>query len=216
MKSWSDDHPKAKLMDRKRAAILAAARSTFLRLGYEGSSMEAIAAAADVSIMTLYRHAKSKDDLFAAVIGNVCDMSDEAERARIEAGLRLPLGEILVGLGMECQQRLADPETVSLMRVVMAETARFPKLAESAYEGFFGHWEEIVANVLGLKDESRFLSDAQRKSLSKAFIDALFGADVFRVLLGLGGYSEDLQHVRAQRASDELMVAIGTLGASDC
>ena len=44
MKDWPTDHPKAKLMARKRAAILDAAREAFLRDGYEGTSMEEIAA----------------------------------------------------------------------------------------------------------------------------------------------------------------------------
>ena len=51
-------------MKRKREAILAAARRQFLAHGYGGTSMEAIADAAGVSIMTLYRHAETKDELF--------------------------------------------------------------------------------------------------------------------------------------------------------
>src|SRR5690349_15571641 len=68
VKDWAPDHPKAKLMARKRAAIVDAAREAFVRDGYGGASMERIAKDAGVSIMTLYRHAEGKDDLFSAVI----------------------------------------------------------------------------------------------------------------------------------------------------
>lgn len=67
----------------KCAQILDAAREAFLRSGYEGTSMERIAAA-DGSIMTLNRHAASKDDLFAAVAASACDPNDEGERTQFE------------------------------------------------------------------------------------------------------------------------------------
>lgn len=195
-------------MARKRASILEAAREAFLRLGYEGASMETIAAAADVSIMTLYRHAESKDALFATVIANVCDPTNEAEEADIERLMKEPLSEILVVSGIAFQQRLADASTVALMRVVMAESARFPTLAETAYRGFVGHLEEGIEQVLAHREESRGLSKAGRRRLSKTFIDRLFGADILRVLLGLSGAPYAEQKQRAVRARDELMAVL--------
>jgi hypothetical protein len=43
LKIWSDDNPKAALMERKRAAIVAAARQAFLENGYAQASMDRIA-----------------------------------------------------------------------------------------------------------------------------------------------------------------------------
>ena len=205
MKTWAPDHPKAKLMARKRSAILDAARDAFLKLGYEGTSMEAIAEAAGVSIMTLYRHAESKDDLFAAVIGNACDPDDEEDRAEFERLLRKPLAEVLVAIGIFAQQRLSDPATVALLRAVMAETSRFPDLAQTAYRGFVGHLEDMVEQVLAQKDESREVSKPARRKLAALFIDRLFGANMLRLLLGLGGTSVTEQKQRAERARDEVM-----------
>ncbi len=208
MKDWPADHPKAKLMARKRAQILAAARDAFLRLGYEGVSMEAIAAEANVSIMTLYRHAERKDDLFAAVIASACDPSDEAERARFMKLLGKPLGDLFMELAMIAQQRLADPETVSLMRVVMAETTRFPELGDIAYRGFVGRLEEMVVAALGMRTETAALGKAMRRKLAELFIDRLFGADILRILLGLKGLTAAEQNRRAERASEEMLSAI--------
>jgi TetR/AcrR family transcriptional repressor of mexJK operon len=208
MKNLSADHPKAKLMARKRAQILAAARDAFLRLGYEGASMEAIAAEADVSIMTLYRHAERKDDLFEAVIASACDPSDEAERSRFMNLLGKPLGDLFIGLALIAQERLADPQTVSLMRVVMAETTRFPELGDIAYRGFVGHLEEMVAAALGLRPETASLGKATQRKLAAFFIDRLFGADVLRILLGLKGLTPAEQRQRAERARDEMVGAI--------
>lgn len=205
MKDWAVDHPKAKLMARKRAAILAAAKDIFLEQGFEGASMESIAAAADVSIMTLYRHAESKDDLFAAVIASACDPDDEEEQAGFIELMKRPLAEVLVEVGMIAQQRLANPETVALMRAVMAETTRFPQLGETAYSGFVGHLEQFAEVVLAGKPESHDLGMAEHKRLGALFIDRLFGADMLRVLLGLGGVSPAEWRQRAIRARDEVM-----------
>src|SRR5271154_89647 len=67
-KTWSADNPKAALMARKRAVIVDAALKAFLEAGYAEASVNRIAAAAGVSIKTLYRHYESKDDLFSAVM----------------------------------------------------------------------------------------------------------------------------------------------------
>ncbi|MHA1559465.1 MAG: TetR/AcrR family transcriptional regulator [Alphaproteobacteria bacterium] len=206
MKAWTPDHPKAKLMARNRGAIVRAAREAFLQLGYERASMEKIAAAANVSIMTLYRHAESKDDLFTAVITNACDPDDEGERAEFERMLREPLGEILTTLGIAAQQKLADPQTAALMRTVVAEATRFPDLAEKAYRGYVGHLEDMIEEVLAQKAEG--VGKATRRKLSAVFIDRLFGADMLRILLGLQGVSEQQHCQRAERARDEVLAGL--------
>src|SRR5258708_35273873 len=71
-KTWSADNPKAALMARKRAVIVDAALKAFLDAGYVETSVNQIAAAAGVSIKTLYRHFESKDDLFSAVMQAAC------------------------------------------------------------------------------------------------------------------------------------------------
>ena len=205
MKDWAADHPKAKLMARKRTAILSAAKDIFLEQGFEGASMESIAAAADVSIMTLYRHAESKDDLFAAVIASACDPNDEEEQAGFIELMKRPLADVMVEVGMIAQARLANPETVALMRAVMAETTRFPQLGETAYSGFVGHLEQFAEVVLAERPESRDLGTAEHRRLGALFIDRLFGADMLRVLLGLGGVSPADWRQRAIRARNEVM-----------
>lgn len=212
MKHWEEDHPKAGIMSRKRASILLAARKMFLCLGYEGASMEAIAAEANVSIMTLYRHARSKDELFAAVIAGACEPGDGSEQVDLDRIMEMPLGQILVYAGIECQERLAHPDTLALLRTVVASSERFPNLGKAAYQGIVGHWEEIVCEVLARKEESQHLDDDARSELSREFVDGLFGADGFRVVLGLGSPSAEERDRRARRSTDRLLRAIGVQG----
>jgi TetR/AcrR family transcriptional regulator, mexJK operon transcriptional repressor len=205
MKAWSDDHPKAKLMARNRAAILDAARDTFLRAGYEGASMEEIAAAAGVSIMTLYRHAASKDDLFAAVILSACDYSPEVKQADRAAMMHKPLKDVLVMAGVAFQEKLARPQTIALLRTVMMEAARFPQLAEAAYRGFIGAWEDNLDEFLAQRRELKGTAVETRRKLIAEFINRLAGADVLRMLLGLEGSVVKEHEQRASAAADELL-----------
>ena len=56
----------------KRAAILAAAKRLFPLSGFEGTSMDAIAAEAGVSKLTVYSHFTDKETLFVAAIRARC------------------------------------------------------------------------------------------------------------------------------------------------
>lgn len=208
MKIWSNNHPKAKLMARKRAAILDAARNAFFRLGYEGTSMDTIANAAGVSVMTLYRHSEGKEDLFGAVISKACDPSDKVKEADVAALMRKPLEEALFLVGVTFQETLAKSENAALFRTVIAESSRFPHLAETAYHAFIGTQEDAVETLLSQKDEAEDFTAAERRKLSATFTNRLVGADILRVLLGLEGASAGDRQSRAQSATDDLLAAL--------
>ena len=205
MKDWEPDHPKAKLMAQKRAAILAAARDSFLRYGYEGTSMESIAAQSGISIMTLYRHAANKDDLFSTVVSVACSEEEKSELKQLSAQ---PLGVNLMAAAMVIQQKLSDPQTIALLRAVMGEVTRFPHLADMTYKSLIGHFEAMVEQLLAGHQESRELPNSLHQELAAGFVDQLVGADLFRSLLGLPGDSPDEQGVRAERARDRVLALL--------
>lgn len=203
MKTWSSDNPKAGLLKRKREAIFAAARQQFLANGYGGTSMEAVASDAGVSIMTLYRHAESKDDLFAAVIGIACHSDGEPEPDFSD----MPLAEILEQTGVVFRAKLTSPETLSLLRAVIAEQGRFPELAAVAYDAAVGHLGAFLDGVLARSGETAALAPDRRRALAAAFIDDLFGADILRALLGLPGSSDMDTTARSREAAARAMQA---------
>ena len=59
------------------AAILEAAERQFLERGYANTTLEAVAAAADVGVGTIYSYFSSKDDLFLAVIDRGLDLLEQ-------------------------------------------------------------------------------------------------------------------------------------------
>jgi len=209
MREWSTDHPKAKLMTRKRGDILAAAKTAFLNTGYGGTSMESIARTAKVSIMTLYRHAKSKNDLFGAVISNACAPSNETERAELAGILLMPLAEALVETAIHMRSTLTAEDTVALLRVVLAEAPRFPQLAELAYAGFIGRLENVTAWLISEIEQTSDLPEGERRRLGRLFVERIVGPDMLRALLGLPGPTDGESRQRAERARDDLLRELG-------
>ncbi|PPQ34847.1 TetR/AcrR family transcriptional regulator [Rhodopila globiformis] len=83
----------------KHAAILAAAKQLFARQPFEQVTMEAVAAQATVSKMTVYSHFHDKETLFEAIVTSVAD-----QMIGILSGSDLrdaPLRERLVAVGRD-------------------------------------------------------------------------------------------------------------------
>jgi AcrR family transcriptional regulator len=138
-KTWSADNPKAALMDQKRAVIVAAAMDAFLDAGYAEASVNRIAAAAGVSIKTLYRHYDSKDDLFSAVMHAACGdvgrpQGTRARRPRPD-WYDSPPSVALPQAGREFLKHVLLPKQVALYRVVMRDAPRFSGVRTSIPRG---------------------------------------------------------------------------------
>lgn len=117
--------------DAKRRVILHAAKAVFLKGGFAGATMDAVAARAGVSKMTVYRHFEDKETLFAGVIAELCD---QFIHENIEALLELPPAQALRGFARKTMAILFAPDTVELHRIVIAECQRFPKLGHLFYD----------------------------------------------------------------------------------
>lgn len=126
----------------KHAAILEAARATFMEVGYERAVMEAIARRAGVSTATLYRHFTSKGDLFEAVAG---DAIEAFEGAPPEGGAAL---DRLEKLAHAYAHQLSTPHIRALVRMLVAETGRNPDLADRFYDAVKTRLSEAFGSVV--------------------------------------------------------------------
>jgi AcrR family transcriptional regulator len=136
VKTWSNDNPKAALMERKRAAIVDAALQLFLASGYAQTSMDRVAEKAGVAITTVYRHFNNKDDLFSAVMQMACEMvapefsasGNDADSAAAFPWFKKPPPTALPLAGIDYLTRLFDPRQMDLYRVVTRDASDFPEL----------------------------------------------------------------------------------------
>lgn len=116
-----------KLQQKLRKAAVA----TFVKHGYDGTSMDAIARAAGITRRTLYARYPDKRAVFLDVIPWALTRTTEREAAHEldDADLR----SALVAVGRAGLARAIDPDVVRLKRIAMTESARFPEFAVSAH-----------------------------------------------------------------------------------
>ena len=131
------------LTQRKRLDILNAAIQEFQARGYRATSMDAIAARANVSKRTVYNHYKGKADLFQAA---VLDLWDRLVRTNVyeyrpEASLR----EQLTAIAYNEINFHSDADNFALARVVVSECVSNPDLGRSIFES-------VVQSDVGIFD----------------------------------------------------------------
>ncbi len=116
----------------KRAAIFAAAQKLFLKRGLQGTSMDAIAAGAGVSKLTVYSHFADKDTLFKAVIADKCEQLSPPESFLRLAGAGPE--EALTQIAENFVRLMSNADVLAMHRVVIGEAANNPRIAQLFYE----------------------------------------------------------------------------------
>lgn len=114
----------------KRAAILEAGKRLFLESGFERTSMDAIAAAAGVSKITVYSHFQDKDTLFRAVCKGVCEQQMPHEIFVLDRAA--PLRQQLLQIARAFFGLVMSAESIALNRLMTAQQE--PKLAQLFWE----------------------------------------------------------------------------------
>ena len=169
-------------MDKGRAIVDAAAQ-VFLKQGYGAASMDAIATEAGVSKQTVYSHFGSKEALFEAIIQGKCAELMPPDSLKWSPGqdheklLCLFANRFLTTV-------LAAP-SMSLFRVVIAESVRFPELADVFYRAGPATACDYLAGYLGKLHEAGALSVPEPKESARQFFALLRGDLYFRRLLNL-------------------------------
>ncbi len=151
---------------RRRARRLAskdpirdAAARLFLEKGYAATSMDEVAAAAQVSKQTIYTHFASKEELFAdLVLGNAA-RAGEFRKAMPEIVAGAPSVERgLRELARAYLRFVVRPDVVRLRRLVIGEAGRFPVLARRYFETVVQSSYTSLAGLFGTLAEQRSLT----------------------------------------------------------
>jgi TetR/AcrR family transcriptional repressor of mexJK operon len=132
----------------KRAAIVAAANTLFLDRGYGGVTMEAVAAAAGVSKMTVYGHFHDKAALFRAVVRVISNQMVAMLNGLDEAGETRDLESMLVDFGIALLGLILSPRILAMSHVLMGMLMKDRAMAESFYEAGPSHTRASLARFL--------------------------------------------------------------------
>lgn len=167
----------------KEAKILEAARNAFLEHPYDRISMDALAARAGVSKVTLYAKYKSKDQLFVAAMSVGCSAIYDHVMLEVEAGK--PLAETLERLGVDFVNMMLEPEISALHGVMMQALATQPELPRSFYERVVHRSTTILADVLAIADKRGEISCDQPYLAAVQFVAMVQGEFRYKQELGI-------------------------------
>lgn len=159
--------------------MLDAAIKEFQARGYDGASMDAIAAESGVSKRTLYNHFASKETLFRSLVE---EMGKRVSLfSKLEYSADIPLREQLTRYAYDSARLIQDGETLALFRAVLAEHVRNPGLVAGAMERYWRD-EYGFAGWVGAACSDGKLSAPSPTRASRHFSSLIKGAVVWPVV----------------------------------
>ncbi len=164
--------PDARMSEELDALILQTAVHLFGEQGYAATSMEQIAAIAQVGKQTIYRRHASKEILFKTVITELGQNLLGAAAPPEDMVSTDPLLALRQTMRMLIDLVL-QPETVALSRTFIAEGWRFPDLVEHAGAHIFEPLENLTFKLLGEVEKAGLLNSACGREETSRMLSAL-------------------------------------------
>lgn len=168
----------------KRAAILQAAKDLFLRLGYDGSSMDAIAAEAKVSKLTVYSHFKDKESLFAESIAAHC--VNQLPSSLFDLAEDAPIAEVLYHVAYRFQCMIDSQEAIELHRLMVAIAVQYPERTRLFYDAGPQRTNNEMARLLTQAHQQRKLDIPDCMLAAEYFFASFNGCVQLQKILGIG------------------------------
>jgi AcrR family transcriptional regulator len=130
----------------RRDAILDAALTVFAERGFEAARLDDVAARAGVAKGTLYLYFKDKEALFEEVVRTA--VSPIVERiGALAAAPDLSMANLLDGLFSLFEKEVLGTRRKLIIRLIIAEGPRFPRIAEFYYRDVIGRIMPMLAKI---------------------------------------------------------------------
>lgn len=155
----------------------------FLNHGFNAVSMDKIAQSAPVSKATLYKYFDSKNDLLAAVVGELCtsllQTMDELsiDSGNVENNLK-KIASVFIDL-------IFAEESLAIYRLVIAECYAFPELGRLVYESGPKNALTLLERYLENVNRRKQVNIPNTGFAADAFFSLLKGDLHFQCLLGI-------------------------------
>ncbi|EKF73739.1 TetR family transcriptional regulator [Alcanivorax hongdengensis A-11-3] len=177
MKTAPDSHnsaPRGRPKDlAKRAAILEAAKSLFLVHGFAGTGMDAVAADAGVSKLTVYNHFRDKETLFTAAVSAKCENMMALPSITLDSSESLK--SVLQQIGEAFLAMINSDEAVNLHRLMANQAHLDTEMARLFFE---------AGPQRTLDEMERLLVDARQRGLLRMDDTAIAAEQFFSLLQG--------------------------------
>lgn len=173
----------------KRAAILAAAKLLFIRNAFAGTSMDAIAAEAAVSKLTVYSHFGDKDNLFREVIrSRIQDLLPEGIYAYDP---QVDIGDSLRAIARAHMHLDCQPENVGTLRAILSDCRQGnPRYGKLLWEEGPARMHRLLGQLLQQAVDDGVLDIPVVPTASVQFFSLIKGDMLLRRLFGCDACAE--------------------------
>ena len=170
-----------------RERLRTAAHRLFLQQGYLATSVDAILAEAGISSKeTLYRHYANKEALFVDVL----DQLTHAQPGFSDALAALPkprdlasLRRALTFLSREILAKMSQPNYLPLVRIIFAESPRFPELGSLFISTVTQPGFTILTKLLEEAREQQIIADVDFDAVTHALLGGLLSYVLVNLVL---------------------------------
>jgi len=131
--------PRAERQAQRREAILAAALDEFSARGFAATRLDDVAKRADVAKGTIYLYFRDKESLFQELVRAM--LSPIVSRVAGAPMIDLPARMVVEGIADMFVREVFGTRRQDVIRLIITEGQRFPKLAEIYYD-------EVIARVV--------------------------------------------------------------------
>ncbi|WP_114764949.1 TetR/AcrR family transcriptional regulator [Vibrio rhodolitus] len=182
---------------RKKQAILSAARESFLLEGYVATSVDGIASRAQITKQTLYRYFASKQELFEATLHDIASQHDQSY---VEALQQNDVRMALVGFAEGFVQFHLSTEHLATYRLLVNESVQAPEMVQSFFEVGPDSTDQVLADFM----QQHFPQHVDKTELWLAMLLAPRNG----ALLGMQNLNEQQIKQHAKQATDFFLAAL--------
>ena len=167
----------------KRLAILEAAKCLFMQHGYDGSSMDAIAAEAGVSKLTVYSHFTDKETLFACAVESKCE--EQLPPLFFELGPDSSIEQALLTIGRGFHALVNSEESLAMHRLMVTQGTQNPQLAQLFFNAGPQRMIDAMRHLLEQACSKGLLDIDNPEHAAEHFFCLLKGGCHFRLMIGM-------------------------------
>ena len=166
---------------RRQKRLIEVAGAMFMKLGFDGTSIDGVAEAAGVSKRTVYARYKDKNELFSAVLRELIERwlvpihRFQSSKADLDA--------MLLEIGRHLLTSALAPQAVSLYRIIIAEAERRPEFGRLANSE--GREAGIRAIAMALKRHRAKLRVDDLEGAAEQFLSLVIDSSLRRAALGI-------------------------------
>jgi AcrR family transcriptional regulator len=174
---------------RRQQELLEIAGAMFMKLGFDGTSVDAVAEAAGMSKRTLYARYRDKNELFSAVLRSLIDRwlvpinQFQAQHDELEP--------MLLEIGRHLLTSALAPQAVSLHRIIVAESERRPEFGRLANAE--GRQPAVRAIAAALQRHAAILRIDDLEAAAEQFMSLVIDNSLRLATLGIGPGQRDVE-----------------------